>query len=452
MSTEEDIDAEPRQANPGSGGSAGGGEGAGGAGSGGAGASSGGGAGSGRSRGVVVLTIGGLLAVALCVAGIVPRMRADSALAEQTLARSTPSVEVIAPRLGAPAEEIVLPGSIQAYEDAPIFARTSGYVKRWYADIGTRVKKGQLLAEIETPEVDRQLEQARADLGTATANSELAELTAKRYVELRKTDSVSQQDTDNALGDAKAKQAMVSSAAANVRRLEQLQSFEKIFVPFDGIVTARNTDVGQLIDPGSSTGLARELFHVAAIDTLRVYVNVPQIYSRAAHPGVSAYLTLAEAPGKRFQGKLVRNANSIDAGSRTLLAEVDLDNRGGELLPGAYGQVHLKLAGEVPTLVVPVSALIFQGDGLRLATVAAGGDRVHLTTVTPGRDFGKELEVVAGLAPGQNVVNNPPDSLVDGQEVRVVSAHNSGGGWGPPRETGKLPGRSIPSTSPETTR
>lgn len=477
MSTESDTETEPRQM-AGEGGGSGAGAGSGGSGgdtpestenggntaggrsatdatdgrsaAGGRSAASGG---HGRSRGVVALAVGGLLAVALAVAGIVPRMRADSTLAEQTHARSTPSVEVIVPRLGAPAEEIVLPGSIQAYEDAPIFARTSGYLKRWYADIGARVKKGQLLADIETPEVDRQLEQARADLATATANSELAELTANRYMELRKTDSVSQQDTDNALGDAKAKRAMVNSADANVKRLQQLQSFEKIYVPFDGIVTARNTDVGQLIDPGSSTGLARELFHVAAIDTLRVYVNVPQIYSRAAHPGVAAYVTLAEAPGKRFQGKLVRNANSIDAGSRTLLAEVDLDNRGGQLLPGAYGQVHLKLEGEVQTLVVPVSALIFQGDGLRLATVAKGDDRVHLETVTPGRDFGKELEVVAGLTPGQGVVNNPPDSLVDGEVVRVVSAHNAAaGGWGPPREPGKLPGRSIPSTSPETTR
>jgi RND family efflux transporter MFP subunit len=296
-------------------------------------------------------------------------MRAESTLAEQTREKAVPAVQVIVAGQGAPAEEFVLPGAIQAFKDAPIFARTSGYLRRWYADIGARVKAGQLLAEIETPEVDQQLAQARADLGTATANSELSEITAKRYVELRKTDSVSQQDLDNALGDAKAKRAMVNSAQANVKRLEELQSFEKVYAPFDGVVTARNTDIGQLIDSGAASGPVRELFHLAAIATLRVYVNVPQLYSHAARPGVDAYLTLAELPGRRFPGKLVRNANSIDVASRTLLAEVDVDNRGGELLPGAYAQVHIKLAGAAGGTKVPVGVLIFQSEGLRIATV-----------------------------------------------------------------------------------
>ncbi len=372
-----------------------------------------------RSRGGLLLAAGVLAAAGLAVAGIVPRMRAESALAQRTREGAVPAVQVIVPPAGGAAQEIVLPGSIQAFEEAPIFARTSGYLRRWYADIGTKVKRGQLLAEIETPEVDRQLDQARADLGTATANSELAEVIAARYVELRKTDSVSQQDLDNAAGDAKAKRAMVSSAQANVKRLEQLQSFEKIYSPFDGVVTARNTDVGQLIDSGSGSGPARELFHVAAISTLRVFINVPQVYSRSAHPGTVAYLTLAEAPGKRFAGKLVRNANAIDQASRTLLAEVDVDNRGGDLLPGAYAQVHLDLTGGTHTLLVPVSAFIFQSEGLRLAVVDAAG-RVHLAPVVPGRDFGTAIEVVAGLEPGQRVIDSPADSLVEGQQVRVL--------------------------------
>jgi RND family efflux transporter MFP subunit len=371
--------------------------------------------------GRLLLAAGVLAAAGLAIAGIVPRMRAESELARRTREGAVPAVQVIVPRQGAAVQEIVLPGSIQAFREAPIFARTSGYLRRWYADIGARVKQGQLLAEIETPEVDRQLDQARADLATASANSELAEVIAARYVELKKTDSISQQDLDNAAGDAKAKRAMVRSAQANVKRLEQLQSFEKIYVPFDGVVTARNTDVGQLIDSGSGPGAARELFHVAAIGTLRVFVNVPQVYSRSARPGTSAYLTLAEAPGRRFAGKLVRNANAIDQSSRTLLAEVDVDNRGGELLPGAYAQVHLDLAGETRALLVPVSALIFQSEGLRLAVIDGGG-RAHLAQVIPGRDFGNAVEVVAGLAPGQRVIDSPPDSLVEGQQVRVLPA------------------------------
>jgi RND family efflux transporter MFP subunit len=370
-------------------------------------------------RGRLLLAVGVVVALALAVAGIVPRMRAETALAKQTKERSILAVQVIVPQRGAAAEEVVLPGSIQAFEDAPIFARTSGYLKRWYADIGARVKRGQLLAEIETPEVDQQLVQARADLGTAVANSDLSNITAARYTELKKTDSVSQQDVDNALGDAKAKQAMVNSQRANVKRLEELQAFEKVYAPFDGVVTARNTDVGQLIAAGSTTGTANELFHIAALSTLRVYVNVPQLYSGAAIPGVTAYLTLAERPGKRFAGKLVRNANSINVASRTLLAEVDVDNRDGELLPGSYAQVHLKLAGAATTLMVPVSALIFQTAGLRLATIA-GGDHIHMAEVIPGRDYGNEVEVVAGITPGQQVVDNPPDSLVENQQVRVV--------------------------------
>ncbi len=376
-------------------------------------------AGRSRTRSVLLLSIGGVLVISLAVAGIVPRMHADHELAQQTREKAIATVTVMVPKLGAPQQEIVLPGNIQAFSDAPIYARTNGYLKKWYADIGARVKKGQLLAEIETPEADQQLDQARADLATAQANLELSQITAKRYLELIKTNSVSQQDTDNAVADAKAKATMVNSSQANVRRLAQLQSFEKIYAPFDGVITARDTDVGQLIDSGSATGTAHELFHMAAINTLRVYVNVPQIDSRSALPGMTAYLTLAEIPGKHFDGKLVRNSNSISAASRTLLAEVDVNNTTGELLPGAYTQVHLSLPRDFPTLLVPVSALIFQSEGLRVATLGADS-RAHMTPITVGRDYGTQVEVVAGLTPGQQVVDNPPDSLVEGQELRVA--------------------------------
>jgi RND family efflux transporter MFP subunit len=373
-----------------------------------------------RSRAVLFLILGLLVAVGLAVAGILPRVRAENELARATFERSIPIVEIAVPKRGTPAEEIVLPGNVQAFAEASIFARTSGFVRRWTADLGARVAKGQVLAEIDSPEVDQQLEQARADVATATANLNLSELTAKRAEELLKTDSIAHQDADNSRGDANAKKAMLTAAQANVKRLQELQSFEKVYAPFAGVITARNTDVGQLVDAGSASGAARELFHLAAIDTLRVFVNVPQIYSHAARPGVDAYLTLAEMAGKRFSGKLMRTSGSIDVASRTLRVEVDLDNRGHELMPGAYAQVHLRLAEGVPTQLVPVSALIFRADGLRIATVGPG-NHARLSTIVPGRDFGNEIEVLGGLPPGRQLVDNPPDSLVDGQEVRIAA-------------------------------
>jgi RND family efflux transporter MFP subunit len=378
-----------------------------------------------RSRAILFLILGLLVAVGLAVAGILPRVRAENELARATFERSIPVIEVAVPKRGAPAEEIVLPGNVQAFADAPIFARTSGYVRRWSADLGARVAKGQVLAEIDSPEVDQQLEQARADVATAKANQNLAELTANRAEELLKTDSIAKQDADNARGDANAKKAMVAAANANVKRLQELQSFEKVYAPFAGVITVRNTDVGQLVDAGSA-GATRELFHLAALDTLRVFVNVPQIYSHAARPGVDAYLTLAELAGRRFPGKLTRTAGAIDATNRTLRVEVDLDNRGHELMPGAYAQVHLRLAEGVPTLLVPVSALIFRSDGLRIATVGPG-NHVRLSAIVPGRDFGNEMEVLGGLPPGRQLVDNPPDSLVDGQEVRIAAPSPAAG-------------------------
>ncbi len=387
-------------------------------------------AGQARSKRGAFWAILALLIVAGIVAArIVPRRIANAALRDETRDLATPTVSVIHPKLGAPQSEIVLPGNIQAFTDSPIYARTNGYLKKWYVDIGTRVTSGQLLADIETPEVDQQLDQARADLNTAEANFHLSEITAARYQDLLKTDSVSKQDVDNANGDFEAKKAMVASAEYNVKRLEQLQSFEKIYAPFDGVITARNTDVGHLINSGAG-GPATELFHIASIRSLRVYINLPQQYSQAAKPGILADLTLQEFPGRRFQGKLVRTAEAIDPASRTLLVEVDVENPRGEIFPGAYTEVHLKVPSGTPALILPVSALIFHSEGLQVGTVQ-NGNRAALTKITLGKDMGSEVEVISGLTADDFVIANPPDSLIDGETVRVTTS-NSSGSAGPP--------------------
>jgi RND family efflux transporter MFP subunit len=381
-------------------------------------------------RGALWAILALLIAAAIVIAGIVPRRNARAALESETRDLATPSVAVIHPKLGSPQTEIVLPGNIQAFTDSPIYARTDGYLKKWYVDIGGRVTAGQLLAEIETPEVDQQLDQARADLNTAQANYRLSEITSNRYQDLLKTDSVSKQEVDNANGDFEAKRATVASAQANVRRLEQLQSFEKIYAPFDGVITARNTDIGHLINSGAG-GPASELFHIASIRTMRVYINVPQQYSQAAKPGINAYLTLQEFPGRHFKGELVRTADSIDQASRTLLVEVDADNASGEILPGAYTEVHLGVPSATPALIVPVSALIFRGDTLQIGTVQ-NGNQANLRTVTLGHDLGSEVEIVSGLQPDDFVITNPPDSLISGETVRVVTAGGNGGAGSAP--------------------
>ena len=369
----------------------------------------------------VLVTCIVLLIIAIAVAaGVVPRWRARAALRTETYDLAIPSVSIIHPKLGAPKTEIVLPGNIQAFVDSPIYARTNGYLKSWYADIGVRVKKGQLLADIETPEVDQQLDQARADLNTAQANYRLSQITSSRYQDLLKTDAVSKQDVDNANGDFEAKKAMVASALSNVRRLEQLQSFEKIYAPFDGVITARNTDVGHLINSGAG-GPATELFHIAALGKLRVYVNVPQQDSVSAKPGLKADLTFQEFPGRKFKGTLVRTADSIDQASRTLLVEVDVDNPTRELLPGAYAEVHLQVPSGSPAFILPVSTLIFRAHGLQVATVDAQ-NRAALKNITLGRDLGNEVEVVSGISAADSIIETPPDSLVSGEAVRVVAA------------------------------
>jgi RND family efflux transporter MFP subunit len=357
--------------------------------------------------------------------GIESRVKASSALQRETLDMSVATVSVVRPKTSAPAEEIVLPGSIQAYTNTPIYARASGYLKNWTVDIGARVTSGQLLAEIETPETDQQLQQARADLATAQANYDLAQSTAERWRFLLKTDSVSKQETDEKLGDLNAKKANVDSASSNVHRLEHTQSFQKIYAPFDGVITARNTDVGALIDSGANSP-GKELFHLAATNRLRVYVNVPQTYSRAAVPGVTADLTVAEFPGRIFQGKLVRNANAIDASSRTLLAEVDVANTTGELLPGSYVSVHLKLPSKVKALTLPVNTLLFRSEGQRIAVVRDG--RAVLLPITMGRDFGNEVEIVAGLKGDEQVIVNPADSIAAGDPVHVAGGNKGGTG------------------------
>jgi len=369
---------------------------------------------------IAVLTVVGLI-----VSGILPRIQARASLHRETREMAIASVTVVHPTRAPASSEIVLPANVQAFIDAPIYARTNGYLKKWYVDIGSRVKTGQLLAEIDTPEVNQALGQSRADLATAEANLNLSRITADRYRDLLKTDSVSKQDADNAAGDYAAKQAIVHSAEANVRRLEDLQSFQKIYAPFTGVITARNTDIGALIDSGAVGGTRTELFHIVQPERLRVYVNVPEAYSQAAKPGLTADLTLAEFPGRRFPGKLVRTASAIDTTTRTLLVQIDVDNPTGTLLSGAYAEVHLKLPGANSSLILPVNTLLFRSEGLRVATVP-DGQHAELKPVTLGHDFGSEVEVVAGLNGDDTVIINPPDSVISGQAVRIVQTPSSG--------------------------
>ena len=365
----------------------------------------------------VLISAAAFAALALLIySGIHSRAAAESRLKQRTEEAAIPTVAVVFPREGAPTQELVLPGNTQAFSDAPIYARTSGYLKRWYFDIGAHVEKGQLLAEIETPEVDQQLQQAQAELETAQANLNIAKITAARWQDLVSTGSVSQQETDQAVSNLSAVKATAESSAANVRRLQELQSFEKINAPFDGIITARNTDIGALIDAGASTQ-PKELFHIAAIRTLRVYVSIPEVYSRAARSGAPATLTLDEFPGQTFHGTLVRNANSIDVASRTLLVEVDVDNPTGQLLPGAYGFVHLKLPDETRSVTIPSNTLIFRKEGLQVGLVRNG--RAELVPVKIGRDYGNTVEIVSGLQPTDAIIVDPSDSLVTGLPVRL---------------------------------
>jgi len=368
---------------------------------------------------IVVVVVAVALGI-LIHAGIASRLSAAASLARETSASALQTVSVIHPKPGAPTDEVLLPGNIQAFTDTPIYARTNGYLRHWYFDIGARVKTGQLLADIDTPETDQQLQQAKADLDTAQANYKLAGTTAARWQFLLKSLSVSQQETDEKVGDLNAKKAMVDAAASNVGRLEDLQSYEKVFAPFDGIITARNIDVGDLINAGASTtpSNARELFHLAALGKLRVFVNVPEEDDRAAQSGNRATLTLDEFPGRTFSGTIVRNSNAIDPASRTLLVEVDVDNPRGELLPGGYVMVHLKAPGRAVALTIPANTMLFRAEGLRVGVVRDG--HAQLVPITIGRDFGDSVEVVHGLSTLDQVIVNPSDALEPGAEVHIA--------------------------------
>jgi RND family efflux transporter MFP subunit len=366
---------------------------------------------------IVLLLVLAVGAGVLVYKGINSRTVSANTLAETTRQDAVIAVSVVHPRLGGTEEEVILPGNTQAFTDSPIYARTNGYLKKWYVDIGTHVKTGELLAEIDAPELDHQLQQAKADLATANANLKLAQTTADRWVFLLKTQSVSRQETDEKTGDLNAKKAMVDASENAVHRLEDLQSYEKVTAPFDGIITARNTDVGALIDAGSSTP-ARELFHLAATKQLRVFVNVPENFDRAAQSGAKAALQLAEYPGRTFTGTLVRNSSAIDTSSRTLLVEVDVENPTGELLPGSYVSVHLKLPGGAGRgLTVPANTILFRSEGMRVGVVREG--HAQLIPIAIGRDYGNELEVVSGLTARDEVIVNPADSLISGEAVRV---------------------------------
>lgn len=368
---------------------------------------------SGRHASVALIVVG-IAVVVLAVVGIWRRHHNNEVLADTTRDTAAPVVIAMKPTPGAAVDSFVLPGNVTAYTDSPIYARTSGYLTKWYYDIGAKVKKGALLAVIASPEVDQQVAQAEADLLTAQTNAGNAKVQADRYKGLVASNAVSQQDTETFETQAASTSSAVKSAQANVDRLKQMQAFEKIYAPFDGVVTARGVDVGQLINEGASN----ELFHMQAVQTLRVYTNVPETYSATVKRGEKIPLVFPEYPGKTFEGTLVRTADAIDPSNRTLLVEIDVNNRNGELMPGALAQVHFKAPQVGQTFIVPASALIFRGQGLRLGTVV-NGNEAHLIPITIGQDDGATVQVIAGLHANDRVIQDPPDSLVEGEKLSV---------------------------------
>ena len=375
-----------------------------------------------RSRAAMVAAGVLIAGLGLLAWALVSRGMARAALAQRTITMATPTVATTKPQHGPADQELVLPGTVQAFYEAPIYARTSGYLKTWYSDIGARVARGQVLAEIDTPEVDQGLRQAQADLATAQANHELAQSTNQRWQGLLATESVSKQDAEQKASDEAAKKAALASAEANVARLRDLEAFKRVVAPFDGVVTARNTDIGALINAGQNSGAA--LFRMADTRKLRIYVQVPQPYAAAAVPGVGAQLTFSEWPGKSYPTQVVRTAQALDPASRTLQVELQVDNSKGELFPGSYAEVHFKLPGSVDSLRLPANALLFRSAGLQVAVV--GADHIlHLKNISPGRDFGKSIEVLSGLEPDDQVVLNPPDSISEGARVHIAGEPES---------------------------
>ena len=361
-----------------------------------------------------------LLVVALCLAvwGEVSRVRARASLGKEAAQAAIPTVVTVTPNRTPLGEELVLPGTVQAYIEAPIYARTNGYLKEWRTDIGTQVTKGQLLGEIDTPEVDRQLAQAEADLATARANESLSNSTNVRWKGLLATESVSKQDADEKAGDAAAKKAAADSAAANVARLRDLTSFKRVVAPFDGVITARNTDIGALINAGQSTGA--ELFRIADMHKLRIFVQVPEAYAAATLPGLEAELRFAEQPSRIFTARTVRTSNALDPTLRTLQVELELDNAKRDVFPGAYAEVHFKLPASAQSLRLPANTVLFRAAGLQVATID-GQKRVKLKSIVQGRDFGSTIEILSGVEADEVVILNPPDSLTDGVLVRIAS-------------------------------
>jgi RND family efflux transporter MFP subunit len=365
------------------------------------------------------VVIGVCVAVVLAAWGIVSRLVARNALEHQAIDAAIVNVATVNPTRGPASDTLVLPGAVQAFYEAPIYARTNGYLRVWYTDIGASVKKGQLLAEIDSPEVDQELRQAKADLATAEANYQLARTTNDRWKGLLATQSVSQQDADERAGDAAAKAAAQQSAAANVARLEDLESFKRVLAPFDGVVTQRTTDIGALINAGETPGSS--LFRVADTHRLRIYTSVPQAYAAGVQPGMTADLVFTDHPGKHFTAEVASTARALDASSRTLQVELQIDNSRGELFPGSYADVHFTFPANTTTLRVPVNTVLFRAQGLLVAVLDSQG-RVRLRHITQGRDFGTQIEVLSGLEPTDRLILNPPDSITEDTRVRVVPA------------------------------
>ncbi len=373
-----------------------------------------------KHRGYLVAIILGVVFLAAAIIGIMSRFSERRALADETEQLAIATVSIVHPKAESPQEELVLPSTLQAYTESPIYARTNGYLKKWYHDIGSTVRQGELLADIETPEIDQELLQARAARDQSTAQLEIAKSSAKRWENLQKMDAVAQQETDERNSSYTQALANLAAADANVRRLEQLESFKHVYAPFSGVITRRSIDIGALINAGNN-GPNQQLFNVARIDPIRVYVSVPENYAPSVRPGVRSRIELASIAGKDFSGNVVRTAEAIDPATRTLLSEIDVPNPKGELLPGAYAQVHFDLKIQVPRWTVPVNALLFRAEGVRAAVVDGSG-KVQLKPVVIGRDYGRDVEVLSGVAASDAVVLNPPDSLEDGEHVAVKEA------------------------------
>jgi RND family efflux transporter MFP subunit len=359
----------------------------------------------------------GIVALVLAIWGVTSRILARADLRKATTDNSMLTVVTAKPALSGAGNDLVLPGIVQAYTESPIYARTNGYLKSWSHDIGARVHKGDLLADIDTPEVDRELAQAEADLATAEANLALSNITNERWQGLLKTQAVSKQDADNRAGDAAAKTATAESAHQNVKRLQDLESFKRVLAPFDGVITARNTDIGYLINAGQSPGT--ELFRIADIHKLRIYAQVPEAYAAATQTGTKAELEFAERPGKTYEADTVRTSNALDPTARTLQVELELDNREAQLFPGSYTEIHFRLPSSTETLRLPANTILFGANGLEVATVGPD-DTIKMKKVEQGRDFGKTVEILTGIEPSDRIVVNPPDSIADGVHVRIA--------------------------------